>query len=345
MNLVIRADASGQIGTGHVMRCLAIAQAWQEQAGQVIFILVNKSSTIENRLLLEGMKVVYLSVEVGSNEDAQQTIDFAQRFDAEWIVVDGYHFGASYQKTIKDFGLSLLFIDDYGHADHYYADLVLNQNISANQDLYTSREPYTRLLLGTKYTLLRQEFLSWRDWQRVINPIASKILVTLGGSDPDNVTLKVIQALQKVNNNNLEVIVVVGASNPHHEMLQAEFVESKLSVSLRRNANNMPELMAWADIAISGSGSTCWELSFMGLPSLVITIAENQRAIANELDARSLIVNLGWHQQITLKQISLAVEELIDKRNEREEMSKRGRELVDGNGANLVVSQMINMLA
>jgi UDP-2,4-diacetamido-2,4,6-trideoxy-beta-L-altropyranose hydrolase len=345
MNIVIRADTSAQIGTGHVMRCLALSQRWRDQGGQAIFVLATKSHSLEARLILEGMEVVYLSGEAGSNQDAQQTIDFCQQFSAQWIILDGYHFGASYQKAIKNFGVSLLYFDDNGHADHYYADLILNQNISANIVLYQSREPYTQLLLGTQYVLLRKEFLAWKNWQRVINPIASKILVTLGGSDPDNVTLKVIQALQQVNSDNLEVIVVVGGSSLHYEKLQAEVSESTILIALQRDVSNMPELMAWADIAIAAGGSTIWELAFMGLPSVVITIAENQIAIATELDARNLIVHLGWYQQITLEQVGLAIEELIDKSNQREEMSKKGRELVDGNGANLVASKMINMLA
>lgn len=349
MNIIIRADASTQIGTGHVMRCLALAQAGQEQGWQVLFILAsaNKSSALESRLLLNGMKVVYLSVEIGSSEDAQQTMDFAQQFAAQWIVVDGYNFGADYQKTIKCFGMSLLFIDDYGHAEYYYADLVLNQNISVHQDLYINREPYTNLLLGTAYTLLRKEFRQWRKWHKKINSCASKILVTFGGSDPDNVTVKVIQSLLFVSNN-LEVIVVVGGSNPHYKKLES-FIESNtqsyLAISLQQNVNNMPELMAWADIAIAAGGSTNWELAFMGLPSIVITIADNQKAIAAELDRQGVIINLGWHQDVTIEQIVLVLRELIGDRHKREDMSQKGRKLVDGNGASRVASQMLNMLA
>ena len=348
MNIIIRADASTQIGTGHVMRCLALAQTWQEQGWQVVFILAsaNKSSALESRLLLNGMKVVYLSVEIGSSEDAQQTTDFAQQFAAQWIVVDGYNFGADYQKTIKCFGMSLLFIDDYGHAEYYYADLVLNQNISVHQDLYINREPYTNLLLGTAYTLLRKEFRQWLQWQRKINFLASKVLISLGGSDPDNVTLKVIQALMMINNGlNLKVIVVVGGSNPHYKKLQSVIESNTESISLQQNVNNMPELMAWAYIAIAAGGSTNWELAFMGLPSIVITIADNQKAIAAELDRQGVIINLGWHQDVTIEQICLVLRELIGDRHKREDMSQKGRKLVDGNGASRVASQMLNMLA
>ncbi|MEA5487703.1 MULTISPECIES: UDP-2,4-diacetamido-2,4,6-trideoxy-beta-L-altropyranose hydrolase [Pseudanabaena] len=338
-NLIIRADASATIGTGHIMRCIALAQAWQDQGGKVVFLLAHKPSVLENKLRSQGIEVSYLSVEAGSDEDAYQTVDFIRQFAAQWVVVDGYHFGTEYQKIIKDSGTRLLFIDDFGHADHYYADLVLNQNISANQELYINREPYTKLLLGTEYTLLRREFWQWRDWQREVNPIASKILITLGGSDPDNVTLKVIQALNLLNKDKLETIVVIGGSNPHYECLQREVTDASLAISLQRNVSNMPELMAWADLAIAAGGSTNWELAFMGLPSLVITIADNQQAIAVELDRQGVIINLGWHQDVTIEQISLVLRELIGDRHKREDMSKKGRKLVDGNGASRVASQ------
>ena len=344
-SLIIRADASTTMGTGHVMRCLALAQAWQDQGGQAIFVLADKSMAIENRLRLEKMQITHLSVEAGSDEDANQTVDFAIKVTSQWIVVDGYHFGKEYQKAIKKLGFKLLFLDDYGHSGHYDADLVLNQNISASEDLYQNREDYTQLLLGTQYILLRREFWQWRNWQRVINSKARKILVTLGGSDPDNVTLKVIQSLQVLGDQDLEVIVVIGGSNPHYEVLQKEIADSSLAISLQQNVSNMPELMAWADMAIAAGGSTNWELAFMGLPSIVITIADNQKAIAAELDRQGIVINLGWHQELHIEQIGLAIQKLISDRHKREDMSQKGRKLVDGNGASRVASQMLDMLA
>ncbi|MCA6574339.1 MAG: UDP-2,4-diacetamido-2,4,6-trideoxy-beta-L-altropyranose hydrolase [Pseudanabaena sp. M57BS1SP1A06MG] len=344
MKLVIRADASIKTGTGHAMRCLALAQTWNNQGGETIFLMVGDSSNLKTRFQSEGIQVVYLPVEVGGDEDAQQTADIAKKAVASWVVVDGYCFDFKYQKSLKNYGLNVLFVDDYGHANYYYADLILNQNISANQKLYINRETYTKLLLGTKYTLLRKEFWQRQSRERVFNLIASKILVTLGGSDPDNVTLKVIQALSLVNNN-LEVIVVVGGSNPHYEELQAVVTESNLVISLQQNVNNMPELMDWADLAIAAGGSTNWELAFMGLPSIVITIADNQKAIAAELDRHGVIINLGWHQDVTVEQIGFVLRELISDRPKRETMSKKGRELVDGNGAKRVISKINSMSA
>jgi len=279
-SLLLRADASETIGTGHVMRCLALAQAWQDTGGRVVFLMATEAPAVEARLQSEGMEVIHLPVQPGSRDDAIQTADLARRVGADWVVVDGYHFGADYQRTIRGLGLHLLFIDDHGHADHYSADLVLNQNIHAHEGIYKNREPYTRLLLGTRYVLLRREFLKWRGWKREIPEVARKVLVTMGGSDPDNVTLKVIQALQQVDVDGLETIVVVGGGNPHYEELQSSVQESRFPVLLESNVTNMPELMAWADVAVSAGGSTSWELAFMGVPALVLILANNQRSIA-----------------------------------------------------------------
>lgn len=344
MQVVFRVDASTQIGTGHVMRCLALAQAWHDTQGQPIFVMTTSVPALEERLKSEGMQVVHLTTEPGSLDDAEQTTTLAHQFGATWVVVDGYHFGGEYQQILKQSKLHLLFIDDYGHAEHYYADFVLNQNISADEQWYNNREAYTQLLLDTRYALLRREFWQWQGWQRTVPPVAKKVLVSLGGADPDNITLKVIQSLQIVEVEELEAVVVVGGSNPHYENLKRAVQDSRYPIQLQQNVTNMPELMAWADVAISAGGTTCWELAFMGLASILLILAENQRAIAEKLATLNLAVNLGWHQDVAIEQIGLALQELIGDHPKRETMSKKGRELVDGNGARRVVSEMVNLL-
>ncbi len=336
--LLIRADANAQIGTGHVMRCLALAQAWQDRGGQSIFVSAELPSALEKRLQSEGTTISYTPAKPGSNEDAIQTSTLAQQAQAKWVVVDGYHFDVNYQQAIKQANLRLLFIDDYGHADHYYADLVLNQNIYADESLYARREPHTRLLLGTQFALLRREFWKWRGWQREIAPVARKVLVTMGGGDPDNVTLTVIQALQQVEIEGLEAIVVIGGSNPHKETLKAQIANANCPIQLKRNVTDMPTLMAWADVAISAGGSTCWELAFMGLPNLILTLAENQRLIAQGLGAAKAAVSLGWHYHITAMQIAQSLELLAH--TDLASMSKCGKLLVDGRGSSRVVQQV-----
>lgn len=338
--LLIRADASTQIGTGHVMRCLALAQAWQDAGGTAYFIVANFTPAIETRLCNEGFNVHYLNTQSGSADDAEQTIILARQIKATWVVVDGYHFGAAYQQAMKQAGLRLLVLDDYGHANHYYADLVLNQNIYTEASLYVNREPYTNLLLGTQYALLRREFWPWRGWRREIEPVAHKVLVTLGGADPDNVTLKVIQALGQPRFEDLEAVVAVGNSNPHWETLLAAVKQAKLAIRLERNVTNMPELMAWADMAISAGGSTCWELAFMGLPHLILILADNQQKTAMGLDSAKAAINLGDAAILSSVDVANALTELVSRSERWIVCAQRGQELVDGYGSARVVQQM-----
>lgn len=340
MNLLIRADANAQIGTGHVMRCLALAQAWQHVGGQALFVMATDAPAVEDRLKSEGMEVTRLRTQPGTDHDAIQTVDLARQGEASWAVVDGYHFGADYQRIIKDSGLHLLAIDDNGHSSHYYAEIVLNQNLHADEGLYENREPYTQLLVGTRYVLLRPEFLKWRGWKREIPEVARKVLVTLGGGDPDNVTLKVVQALQQVEVDALEAIVVVGGSNPHYEELQSAVRGSQLVIRLQSSVTNMADLMAWVDVAVSAGGSTSWEVAFMGLPSAVLVLAHNQRPIAEQLNAAGVAVNLGWHENLCSAEIAQAITQLLVAAQARAEITRRGQELVDGEGTARVLMHM-----
>ncbi|MCK4791586.1 MAG: UDP-2,4-diacetamido-2,4,6-trideoxy-beta-L-altropyranose hydrolase, partial [Desulfobacteraceae bacterium] len=290
--LIIRVDAGTQIGTGHLMRCLALAQAWEDEGGEVTFVTACQTEGLLQRLRGEGFDIHELARPYPEPSDWDYTKGILAAYPNVWVVLDGYHFDEVYQQQVKEAGHRLLMIDDMAHLKHYYADIVLNQNLHAEQ-LHYAREPYTRLLLGTRYVLLRREFLAWRDWKREIPEIAQRVLVTLGGSDPENHTLKVIQALQEVDIPALEATVVIGASNPHTDVLEAAIRQSQTPIRLICNATNMPELMAWADVAVSAAGATVWELAWMRTPSVILIQADNQRRVAEELHQAGAVVSLG----------------------------------------------------
>jgi UDP-2,4-diacetamido-2,4,6-trideoxy-beta-L-altropyranose hydrolase len=336
--LLIRADASAAIGTGHVMRCLALAQAWCRGDANAFFAQAESTPALEKRLRVEGFDLVRVRGERGSAEDATETVALARARGATWIVADGYCFGSAWQKQIRAAGLRLLVIDDYGQAEHYHADLVLNQNLSANESLYTRRDADTRLLLGPRYALLRREFLDASISGRETSDSARKVLVTLGGSDPDQVTAKVIAALQEITG--LEAIILVGGSNPHLESLRTLIGSANPALQLVVDATNMPELMRWADVAITAAGSTSWELATTGLPALQLVIADNQAPIAAALHRAAVTVSLGNHRAITPTEITVALRDLLADRPRRGEMSARGRRLVDGQGANRVTAAL-----
>lgn len=329
--LLIRADADARMGTGHVMRCLALAQAWQDTGGSVSFISASMPSGLKDRLTGEGISVTPLGASAGGEDDARECIAEAQTRSAEWVVVDGYQFGSDYQRWLKAAGLRVLFVDDYGHGSPYTADLVLNQNLHAQESLYLQRASDTRLLLGPRYALLRREFRRWLGFQQTIRPIARNILVTMGGSDPDNVTLKVIDALARLEE--LEVRVVVGAGNPHMAVLQAAAKSSNGTVHLLDNVTDMPGLMTWADLAVSAAGSTCWELAMSGVPMILLVLASNQQGIAAELQKCGAASSLGWYYEVSTECIRRGVGCLLASQETRQTQSQIGRALVDRSGA------------
>jgi spore coat polysaccharide biosynthesis predicted glycosyltransferase SpsG len=162
--------------------------------------------------------------------------------------------------------------------------------------------------------------------------------VTLGAADPDNVTLKVITALEAITVPGLAVRVVVGPSNPHLEEIRREADRSAAKIEILCNVRDMPGLMSWADLAVTAGGSTCWELAFMGTPAVVMVVAENQRLIARGLEAAGMAVNLGEYRSLTRQGLEEALRLLKADSGMRAQMSRRGKAMVDGLGAERVVS-------
>lgn len=334
--LLIRADATIAMGVGHVMRCLALAQAWQDTGGRAVFVMAKANPAVEQRLRAESCEVFSISAQPGTEEDGRETTRLARERKADWVVVDGYQFGSNYQRNLKTAGFRVLFADDYGHAARYFANVLLNQNVCADEAPYENREPHTRLLLGTQYCLLRREFRSWREWKRDIPKVGRRVLVTMGGSDPENLTGRVIQALAVVKRADFEVTVVIGGSNPHLETSQS--AAGQKGIWLRKNVSNMAELMAEADVAISAAGSTCWELCLLGLPALLIDLAENQKAVAQDLDRLGCAIHLGDRNNISATRIASQLDRLLESQQLRRSLSQRSRELIDGGGAQRVAS-------
>jgi len=254
MHLYVRADANSIIGTGHIMRCIALAQAWQDQRGEVTFISCCESGSLKERIQGEGFSLYPIDVVCPDPSDLRITLSILESDitdQRKWLVLDGYHFTPAYQKAIREAGIHLLVIDDMNHLPQYHADILLNQNIHSPELTYHCDED-TVLLMGTQYVLLRREFLRYRNFKRQIPERARNILVTLGGADPDNVTLRVLEALKLLEDPDIEVKIVSGPANPHRDALNEAMSSIHFKAELPINPKGMPELMAWADMAISG---------------------------------------------------------------------------------------------
>lgn len=334
--LAIRADAGPQIGTGHVMRCVALGQAWQATGGNVEFICAELPEPLHARLRDEGFELSLIDARPGQMEDVEQTASVACRADAKWIVIDGYQFGRDFHCALQNH-YRVLVVDDDGHAAWTCANVVLNHNASASELLYPGCPPATQMVLGSCFALLRREFREAQPNHQPVAPVANRLLVTCGGADPANVTRLAIDALTRTGRSDLEAVVLVGAANPRFHELTALAQNATCAIRVERNVCKMTQLMQWADMAFSAAGSVAWELAYIGVPNLAVVVAENQRRVAEAIDAAGAAVNLGWHHRLEVERLADIVSQLANDPGRRQRMRQSGQSLIDGRGAQRVV--------
>jgi UDP-2,4-diacetamido-2,4,6-trideoxy-beta-L-altropyranose hydrolase len=357
-NLFVRADATTETGMGHIMRCIALAQAWQDYGGNVTFMSHCESHYLQQRIRDEGFEFVFLERTHPHPSDLKNVLKQLETRNsklASWLVLDGYNFTPDYHKSIKEKGHSLMVIDDMAHLDHYHTDILLNQNIYASSLQY-SCDRETFMLLGCENVLLRREFFTYKNTSRNNPQKAKNVVVTMGGADPCNVTLKIIEALKLLHYLDLDVKIIAGPKNPHIDILKDALnkqpsyqsisnrqhrVSSGCLLQIVQDVTNIPKIMVWADMAVSAGGSTCWETAFMGLPTLIIILSENQREIAQGLEAAGVGVNLGWHENLSISQISKAIEEKALNVKKRSSCSEKGQNLINYKGRKRVIRAML----
>ncbi|MFC2144242.1 UDP-2,4-diacetamido-2,4,6-trideoxy-beta-L-altropyranose hydrolase [Acidobacteriota bacterium] len=334
-SLVLRADGGPTIGAGHVMRCLALAEAWHDAGGSAVLVHREIPSLLAERFTREGVECIRGRSDRGSPEDASDLARVAAKLGAT-VVLDGYAFGPAYQRELHHNVRTLLVVDDHGQASEYHADFILDQNLGAAADAYLRRPADCRLLLGPSFALLRRDFRQLDRGNPKVRRTAKNILVSFGGSDRGGETSKVLRALKSMDGLDLVVRVAVSAGDPNRRELDR--IAGRVHwIRLEHAVENMTDLMTWADIAVTAGGSICWELAFMGIPALLIAIADNQEPIARRLDREGAAINLGRSDQIDRADVSTALASMIGDSTLRRAMSRRGRALVDGGGAARVV--------
>jgi UDP-2,4-diacetamido-2,4,6-trideoxy-beta-L-altropyranose hydrolase len=302
-HLLIRADASTDIGTGHVMRMIALAQAYQDRGGAVTLASVTCPEGLADRVRGEGIRFEPIQVTPPGNPlEPPVILALARSLGSQWVVLDGYHFDLTYQEALRGAGLKVMVVDDYGHCEHWSADAILNQNPYAPELCYRSDAANCRSLLGPRFALLRREFREEAIRQPERPPVRTgpihRLLITLGGADMTDVTGRLLDALNTLSEPPLEIKVVLGAGNPHRQSIAQRASTSPHAVELLQNILDMPSLYRWAEGVISAGGGTCWEWLFHQLPAAVVCVADNQRAVVACLAEHRLAVDLGWHETL-----------------------------------------------
>lgn len=338
--LLVRADANSRIGSGHVMRCLALAQAWRRKGGSVTFAMTPGAGPLEQRLDSEGFSRAVIDATPGSNEDLEQTVAAAHAANARHLVVDGYEFGAEYRSGLAGSDRTLLTVDDCADLGPYSGALVLNQNLAAQAEMYEQGSALPRLLLGSRYVLLREEFLI-EDTAQVPN-VATNLLVTLGGSDPEGITGTVVESLQHVPTH-LQVTIVLGAHNAQRGALEAAAASLPHQVEFLENVTAMAPLLLSAHLVVTAGGATCWEICRLGLPAIVTTAAANQEPNSLALGKIGAMHDAGWYHQLSPPELGARIQALVVESNARRTMQERQQNLIDGQGADRVVAALLEV--
>lgn len=354
MNIVFRVDSSIQIGAGHVMRCLTLAKKLKNKA-DVKFICRDKKGNLIDRIMSEGIEVFILNKEpledksdikieldwlgVSQKQDVLECTKILKSIKPDWLIVDHYGIDILWHECLQKYYKKLLVIDDLANRQ-YNCDILLDQNFY--QDKYARYENLVtskcKLLLGPKYALLREEFLANlpNEKHKGIN----KILVYFGGSDLKNNTLKSLMAIQSCKLTDIHINVIVGLDSPHREDI-ISFCSNKNNIVCYDFVENMAEMMQDSDLYIGSAGTTTWERCCMGLPSIVIGIAENQIQPMEAMEQSGMTFFLGRDESVGVRHISNLLNKLINDQSVLEKMRKKNIDLVDGSGTSRCISEML----
>lgn len=329
--LVFRADAGAEAGIGHAARSLALALAWRARGGEALFAARGLPGALAARLSAAGVEVESFEAGHPHPADLERTLSLLGRAGpGAWLVVDGYRFDGGYHAAVRRAGYRVLAIDDQVRLSFYDAEVVLNPNVHADRLAYECGSG--TLLLGPRYALLRPEFS--RRAARSEPERARRVLVTFGGSDPENATLRAIEGLRLLADRGLEVKVVVGPANPRPEAL----ARAAGPFEVLRDPPDMARLMTWAHVAVAGGGTSAYELACMGVPALLLAAAENQEEVAEGLARFGAAKSLGRAAEASPARIAAEAAELLADRGLCREMGEAGRALVDGRGAERVAA-------
>lgn len=335
--VVIRVDGSSQIGLGHLVRSAALAGAVRRRGGRAMFVTKTLGGTAARFFRQHGLPYAELPDNLDEPSDAEVTLEVAHDEQANVVLIDHYTLGEDWWLTVASESL-LAAIDDVGRPNLWpAATLVLNQNAGASTDWYRN---VPHVLCGPRYAVLRSEFFEQTRAGVKRGPLP-RLLITLGGADPDNATLLAVEAASNLPCQ-LGIDVVIGPAFGHRQVV-VDRCESLENVVVHQQSANLAALMARADLAITGGGSTAYESAYLGLPSILLELADNQSAVCRAMDAAGTARFAGRASQLSAAALGQMMARLLANPEERLAMSRAGQSLVDGQGAERVATALENL--
>jgi UDP-2,4-diacetamido-2,4,6-trideoxy-beta-L-altropyranose hydrolase len=360
MHIAFRTDASLQIGTGHVMRCLTLADALRERGAKSTFICRPHAGHLLDFIQQRGHIAIALAPAVDTfnapsepshvkwlgtdwASDAEQTRYALDDQMVDWLVVDHYALDCRWEQTLRPHTQRIMAIDDLADRPHD-CDLLLDQNLGRQAKDYGGLlSNKTQTLIGPAYALLRSEFAQWREHslQRRAQPQLRNLLITMGGVDQGNATGKVLDALISCAlPADLRITVVMGPHAPWWEQVQAQAAAMPRPTQVLAGVSNMAQLMAESDLCIGAAGGSAWERCALGLPTIMLVLAANQHGGANALQAHDAALVAANSGEV-ISQLTALIS--MDKQSGAlRKMSQNSARLTVGDGASHVAQLLLN---
>jgi UDP-2,4-diacetamido-2,4,6-trideoxy-beta-L-altropyranose hydrolase len=328
MNLVVRVDSSYHIGSGHVMRCLTLAEFLRENRWTASFICRDLPGNLTGLLKERGFPVALLPAPGNTGKtsdsssasyadwlgvdlicDARETHDVLKDLKGrcDWLLIDHYALDRRWEDTVATQVNSIMVIDDLANRSHS-CDILVDHNLNPEGEArYLNLVPAgCRLVCGPAYALLRPEFERAASGLRDRDGTVRRILVFFGGVDATGETLRTCEAIVSTAAGQVEAEVVVGMANPRREQIR-QMCEQHPELHFHGQVCNMAELMASADLAIGAGGTTSWERAYLGLPTIIIPVAENQMPGSEALAGVGAAWNLGYCADVSIDGIGAAL--------------------------------------
>lgn len=365
LRIAFRADASLAIGTGHVMRCLTLAQALADQGAECVFLCREHAGHLLDVIRQRGFDVRPLPLHdpavtmSGAGEpshaswlgtdwrtDAADVVAALDGDTVDWLVVDHYALDRRWESALRPFCKHLLAIDDLADREHD-CDVLLDQNLGRATSDYCGLVPkHARILAGPMHALLRQDFSVLRAGslaRRHTSPAIRHILISMGGVDQPNATGRTLAALQQTDlPDDCRVTVVLGPHAPWRADILMRAAEMKWPTEVLINVADMGSLMAASDLAIGAAGTTSWERCCLGLPALIVVLAENQKDAARALEREGAAIALKEFPDAAFDiELEAAVHELISTPEKLMAMSTAASSMTNGQGAERLASSMV----
>lgn len=355
MNVAFRVDASNEIGTGHFMRCLTLATGLKQRDAKIRFVSRHMPEHLRDMLKAKGHEFAQLKgipseqpdddsfyadwLGVSQAQDATDTSRALSDQIWDWLVVDHYALDARWETVLRNAVKRILVIDDIADRRHD-CDVLLDQNFYSDIDIrYTDKVPaHCELLLSPRYALLREEFRRMREQVNPRTGTIKRVLICFGGVDIENSTCRAIEALANIGIPGLLVDVVIGVQHPFRDQIQSECAQHGFICHVQ--TAQMAELMAAADLAIGAGGSASWERCCLGLPALIVALADNQIEIGKALDLFGASIYLGSLEIASAPLMRRTIIDLVNHQSRLAALSAKSYSLVDGLGVDRVCQSL-----